>query len=879
MERKFFGLVAALLVFLTGVLFAVNAPVQDVYNFDVRQSLDGLTGLKPHVKTELVELIQSAIAKNLDPSIEIPNFGKRLQVAWEPETPITKLELYVMAVKALGREDMALKLYPMVSPTFADIQTGLERDPFAVQEFLYQRAYGYAEYYQNFLLKEFPILMNFVPEPKSSLDITGIQIKQDIRIDGTGTIVYTTPWTQAAADPKANNAGVATLQRTQATRAEVIEFIVRLAQVKYPELFSSVSLEADVTKALDLENKGIVAVSEALSKHLRTLYGQSYPENVGFVYAFEFFFLSEMDTAKDGKVAAPLLYLDTFRSRIESGKNVVLNENYGANRTVLAANPAERFWAVALFAKVFAAEKSKVESNMKAPERIINNVIAFKPVGVFKGQVMFNKVDCVEGEVSSILCAGCKDAALGAAASDIRATFLKLKDGKYYVLTDMTVWDSNNGYPNGIQFANTYCADDGVNTENPCEVGIAHPQSVTTEKSFTLEAIGFGTIADNKSRMVNVDKIWIPLKQQEAYEKVKNVYGLELKDITAKYPKKIESGAIDLYRLFFPNIEDITQKGRGLERAVDMIIYGKQGIYDFDLYVKRAADSVPVNDLLKGGKVVFNISFNVNPLDGGVALKKVELLPAIDRLNHRTEVLTLKGVKDFVDLYAGLIDTISTDPNQPMVAYYKKLVEFAKEHNIPDSAQLVAIIKTPTVDREVQSTTTQFKMMELVLGQLIALELKPGTDAKLCDLENANAFDPGSSAAVSTCFGEAQEEYAINKLNQTICEKEAEAKKVFRFGDIVEDCCVTLAKGYWAVKVDPYLATFLFHENTKVALFNDLGLVSVGNVDLLRLDFLGFKGPIVREAVLVKPLDPLNLFPARMAESKEEIYVKAYEVK
>ena len=35
MERKFFGLVAALLVFLTGVLFAVNAPVQDVYNFDV----------------------------------------------------------------------------------------------------------------------------------------------------------------------------------------------------------------------------------------------------------------------------------------------------------------------------------------------------------------------------------------------------------------------------------------------------------------------------------------------------------------------------------------------------------------------------------------------------------------------------------------------------------------------------------------------------------------------------------------------------------------------------------------------------------------------------------------------------------------------------
>ncbi len=877
MERKYFALVTALLVVLAGVMFAVNAPVQDVYNFDVRQSLDKLTGLKPEVKTELVDLIQSAIAKNIDPSIEIPNFGKRLQVAWEPETPITKLELYVMAVKLLGREEMALKLYPMVSPTFDDIQTGLEKDPFAVQEFLYQRAYGYAEYYQNFLLKEFPRLMNFVPEPKSSLDINGIQIRHDIKIDGT--VVFSTPWTQAADDSETNSGSAALLQKSQATRAEVIEFIVRLAEVKFPELFSKVSLDADISKALKLEDQGIVSVSEGLSKHLRTLYGQTLPDNVGFLYAFEFFFLSEMNTEKDGKVAAPLLYIDTFRSRIDAGKNVVLNANYGANRTLLAANPAERFWSVALFAKVFAAEKVKVEGNMKAPERILNNVIAFKPVNAYKGQVMFNEVDCVEGEVSSILCAGCKDDALGADASDIRATFLKLINGNYYVLTDMTLWDSENGYPNGIQFANTYCSADGVDTENPCEVGLAYPRSVAAEKSFTLEAVGFGTIADNGSNKVNVDKIWIPQKQQEAYEKVKNVYGMELKDITAKYPKTIETGAIDLYRLFFPNLEDVTQKGKGLEKVVNMIVFGKQGIYDFDHYAKRAADAVAVKSLLKGEKVAFNISFNVNPLDGGVSLKKVEMLPAMDRLNHRNQVLTLKGVKEFVDLYDGLIETISTDPNQPMIAYYKKLLEFAKEHNIPETAQLVALVKTPTVDREVQSTTTQYKMMELVLGQVRALEYKPGTDAKLCDMEAASAYDPGTSTSALSCFGEAQEEYVVNKLDQTICEKEEEAKKVYRNGDIVVDCCITLTKGFWAVEVDSYAAYFLFHENTKVALFNNLEFSAAGTVDLLRMEAFGFKGPIVREAVLVKPLDPLNLFPQPMSVVKEELLVKAYELK
>jgi len=877
MERKFFVLVTALLVVLAGVMFAVNAPVQDVYNFDVRQSMDQLEGLKPEVKTELVDLIQSAIAKNIDPSIEIPNFGKRLQVAWEPESPITKLELYVMAVKLLGREEMALKLYPMVSPTFDDIQTGLEKDPFAVQEFLYQRAYGYAEYYQNFLLKEFPELMNFVPEPKSSLDIDGIQIRHDIKIDGT--VVFSTPWTQAADDEDTNGGAVAMLQKTQATRAEVIEFIVRLAEVKFPELFSKVSLDVDISKALNLEDHGIVAVSEGLSKHLRNLYGQTLPDNVGFLYTFEFFFLSEMDTENDGKVAAPLLYLDTFRSRIVNGKSVVLNPNYGANRTLLAANPAERFWAVALFAKVFAAEKAKVEGNIKAPERILNNVIAFKPVSVFKGQVMFNQVDCVEGEVSTILCAGCKDDALGADASNIRATFLKLNNGNYYVLTDMTLWDSDNGYPNGIQFADTYCSDDGVDTENPCEVGVAYPQSVSAEKSFTLEAIGFGTIADNGSNMVNVDKIWIPQKQQEAYEKVKNVYGMELKDITAKYPKKIETGAIDLYRLFFPNLEDITQKGKGLDKVVNMIIFGKQGIYDFDHYAKRAADAVAVKNLIKGEKVVFNVSFNVNPLDGGVTLKKVEMLPAMDRLNHKNQVLTLKGVMDFVDLYDGLIETISTDPNQPMIAYYKKLVEFAKEHNIPETAQLVALVKTPTVDREVQSTTTQFKMMELVLGQIKALEYKPGTDAKLCDMEAANAYDPGTSTSALTCFGEAQEEYVVNKLDQTICEKEEEAKKIYRNGAILVDCCIALTKGFWAVEVDSYAGYFLFHENTKVALFNNYEYAEVGTVDLLRMDAFGFKGPIVREAMLVKPLDPLNLFPEPMLVVKDELFVKAYELK
>ncbi|HPE68820.1 MAG TPA: hypothetical protein PLF96_05860 [Thermotogota bacterium] len=872
MGKKFLVFVV-LCVASVGLLMAVNAPVQDVYNFDVRASLKA-AGLDE--VPDAVELIQAAIAMNIDPSVAIPNFGKRLSVEWDPATPITKLELAVMAVKLLGAEERALNLYPIMSPTFSDMQTELEQAGFAVKDYYYQRAFGYAELYENFLRKEYPCLAP-LPEIDDSADELVAEVVETTA-DGYKVFGVTSKEADAA-----DNA----LHEQYVSRLDVLEFIVRLAQAKHPELFGSLTVNEEL-KAVVGENPSLVEFSEKLSEHLRTLYGEMLPENVGFLYSFEFFFLTDKKVEIDDvmhNLAVPVLFLDTFRTYRNRATNALeVLGRYGDDRdfkyykpgTNDVAKDADRWWTVALFAKIFATETEKVENGKRAPERILNNVLAYNPVDTFAGQVMFNDVALVSGELGSVVCETCEDPALGADAKDLEVAFLKLAGSdQYYVITDMTAWNNRAFNLSGADFSAQFC--DGEDEADDPE-GVCYTKKTEENFDVDLTFVAKATVKENGKPALDVDWVFIPEAQKEKYAPYKVTYGMDIEDIAAMVDStySLEVSEVAFNQIFIPNANGFLAQNENniLNKLVYHIVCGlNENLKDFPEYVN--VGSLPVSSLVKGESVFMNWTVKLTEADDSEPSDIVDMLVAKDRLNHSDEDLTIAGLKKFVAMYDTVIDRIADDENSPMVSYYQKLIDYAAEHEIPDSAKLVSVVKTKVESKEYEMSASSFRMMEQILGQVRALEVMD-SEAELMTVKGFDRVAPEGE-------GSNDPEYAVAGLREEVCGEEEDEEKVYSDPKfcIISDCTFDLDS--WLVALDPY-ANYLFQfpNNAKVVkMAADMSVTKIGEKDLLQKNFLGFHGVAVNEYVIARSIQPVFDAATKMFSAPFEtnqVILRAYEV-
>lgn len=390
---KRISLVVTLCVIFVSFAFAVNAPIQDVYHFDIRPGIAALwdvsTGAYPNAPVsanqpapstairnagrKLFDLNQLAVAYNTDPSVALgsPAVGAKSfdlgvnglsMVNWAANAGITQYELAVMAVKLLGKEAEVLNTI-MMSPTFSDVEyapTGLNKTSAGTNASLFfDRAAAYFNYFDNKIIdKSNPAFARYTGKKPSVV----------------------------------------------ASRLDVVELLVRLAQLKFDELKDvSAYLDAEFAELIGFDtasDKSIVSLALAIDDYLSN--GISWNASavngkVGFLYAFEFFFLSEvkatevspemltanqlMELRQNGQnvmLNVPILFLDEFRLYYTGDPSApydLLGRFNAVRDFYKGTSYAERFWAVALFSKVFNTEKKVLAEGDYAPRREINNVV------------------------------------------------------------------------------------------------------------------------------------------------------------------------------------------------------------------------------------------------------------------------------------------------------------------------------------------------------------------------------------------------------------------------------------------------------------------------------------------------------------------------
>lgn len=819
MGKKFFVL-GIFLVLLVGIQFAVDAPIQDVFNFDVRASLSAQGVTDP----ELFDLIQAAVANNIDPSVEIANFASRLSVVWQPNGNITALELAVMAVKLLGREGEALRLYPLSSPTLKNIQpipgTG-------VGQLFYQRAFGYAEYYHKFLRTEYPELMNLVNLQVGNQVVSSTPIQ--VLKNPAGAVTYQI---EDVNEIKQVDTGVR-LNRAF-TRYEVLEFLVRLAYVYFDktgmDYFNSLTVETELEKVVG-KNPNIVVFSEKLSDHLRTMYGANLPPNVGFLYAFEFYFLTDQT-----RIAVPVIYLNIFKNAFNAGiftnittRNIVLNG---------ATDPAERYWTVALFSKIFSTEIVKVEKGIRAPERILNNVVSYKPVENFKGQLMFNNVKCIDGQMDPYAKREC----LG-----LNAVFFKLDNNKEYVILDASLDMTNpSNFGNGRGFYGS----------------LPNPGTPTSP----LKAFGVGTVNADGQLSLKVQNIIFASNTTAPYTTIQQT---TFASAVTKNIVEEEISEIDLFRVYFPMMNDFIYSTNPLTQPVDLFESIVNNIINSDLgqpnefnnYVNERKWAV--SNMLQGENVIFDINFP-NPLNPAYF---VELLPAVDRLNHTSKVLTLGAIQTFVNMYNDTHDQIDGNNNTPNLQYYLQLLSYAREVGYSEDTVVVAMFKWSS---RLNVEISNFRMIDQVLGEVQSLEV---LDCSCYNLENCIATDTllgytvvGGSSVVN-CFADGGTTTNMTALNGNLpcpltgtttdcvenpgCNVVGSTQLVGT--PLASDCS-------WEVQFDNYFSRFVYPRDLRLAMFDPEYIKSVDeDYNMLLAEVLGFKGPKVNSYYVVRSINPLDL--------------------
>ena len=866
---KRFSLVVLLCSLFVSFALANNAPIQDVYHFDIREGIGGLSTLEyvapllsapgqpsetvtRNVGQKLVDLIELIVAYDKDPSVAlgnpdagISNFGLADSgVYWNATAGITQFELAVMAVKILGGEEMALRMYPLVTPTFSDVDANgnLVNYQAGKTSLFYNRAYGYVEYYNNFLREEYPCLM---PVPFDTV---------------------------LGNDPYPHN--------KQATRLDVIEFAVRLAQAKFSkEDYNLNDVSAYVPAALatamnfdTAENKSIVAFAEALNKHLTAspYTWNTAVDKVGFLYAFEFFFLSKVDAKEvsaekytanefvslEEPLNVPILLLDEFRvyatgnntfgflGRFNPTRNVWQN----ANGDILIA---ERFWTVALFSKLFNTTVSKVPQGAYVPKRELNNVVVYEKTGeTFKGQLVFGDVEYEKGMTTELKTEyKCQNEAYptyldpdgNSNTPKLEYFVYELEDGSMVVLTDMTIWDKDGitGSTNGKDFFDY----------NPAVAG---------EESRTYSAYGIFDKANG--RLVGTKILDSRNTAPTAEEK-------------ALFPCEValNEETIASYMVFIPTVADFTgNMDNVLTKSVQEIL---QSPATADARFVKAQNALTVNNLVNAEPVMFDVTF----ARGAGEPDEVKFLYAKDRLNHKDEILTLGGIKTFIEMYTGdkvldRIDPLSADgyADQPMLAYYIHMYNTLNKAGVPDEAKFVAVVKSQEQPEPALSDPTYagFRIAEQLYGQVNGLERYDPTT--VMPLKEAYTADGGIIVRPVAPVESEHEVYPVitdacvtrPDIDEDVYEcpalPELETGK-----SSVQNCCLyPVVDGDYIVSFDPYVQyDFVFPATARIAAF-DSNMVQTAvatledSPELLLEKHFGFFGPKVKGLFVSRSINP-----------------------
>jgi len=853
----------------------VNAPIQDAYHFDIRPGLEDLwvlkTGAYPNAPVgpgqpapssalrnagrELFDLIQLSVAYNTDPSVAVgsPNAnvssfdlgvnGTISLVNWDANAGITQYELAVIATKILGKEADALKFYTN-SPTFSDVEydlTPLKHSSKGKSASLFfDRAAAYYNYFDKHIVEENAAFSQYTTKNPAII----------------------------------------------ASRLDVVELIVRLAQAKFDEL-KDVSDYVDETFAKQIgfdtaRDKSIVSFAITLDEYLSDGIGwnnSAVNGKTGFLYAFEFFFLSEVkateispemltanqmiELQQNGQnvtLNVPVLFLDEFRIYFD-GKYKMLERFNSTRDFYRGTNYAERFWAVALFSKIFNTEKKVVTDEDYVPTRELNNVVVYKKNNA-KGQLSFGSVEYVEGFNGKKELLTCKNTAYPAYLDpqdpdldnvlenpELNYYVYELSDATKVVLTDMTTWD--------VLDENTISTKVGNNFYD------YYPNSTTRE--ITRDYTGYGFYNEETDVLDNA----VIYDDKTVHPSVLNFFENSV-DMGAEY---------DSYMIFIPTVEDFAKgpKNTLFRKSVQDVIDNPNRA--ISKYVNVAKD-MDAKTLVNKEAVVFDAKFK----QFAGQPDKVKFLYAKDRLNHKDEYLTLEGIETFLKRYYGefslnngeleaesfvdRIEALSPEgyADQPMLAYYVHMYKALMEAGLPMETKLVAVVKTEEVPKVITPTFDNFRTIEQLYGQVNELE------RFIPDPVNSDLLKKHKAVKGNYKPAEIVSEYEIYPVIKDACvkEKTEEPKDVPTGDSSIQGCCTyDLNKGDFIVSFDAYVQNdFVFPGgSTMIAEFDaDRARTTtpmstlLDNPKLLLDSKFGFTGPAVKEVFVsrsIKPLKPL----------------------
>ncbi len=143
------GLVVMIFLLATAIFaFAVNVPRQPLLFFNITNSLKNATSISP----EVAELLNLAVAEDLDPETNVPSIASRFDYNFYPNSNIYAVEMSVMAAKYLGIEHQVLQAYPLAAPTFSDIQSELAK-AYQNKGYDFSRDFGYFDYVNSYVKK------------------------------------------------------------------------------------------------------------------------------------------------------------------------------------------------------------------------------------------------------------------------------------------------------------------------------------------------------------------------------------------------------------------------------------------------------------------------------------------------------------------------------------------------------------------------------------------------------------------------------------------------------------------------------------------------------------------------------------------------------
>ncbi len=135
-------------VFLFAITFgiAVNAPRQ-ILLFCHPENLVG-------IPEEVVPIIERAVFSGFDTETNVADIDSRFSCQMYLNEPILKIEFFVMASRILGIEKEVLENYPLMSPTFNDVKTALEKR-YTDSSYDFSRDFGYVEYVQEYMKEKY----------------------------------------------------------------------------------------------------------------------------------------------------------------------------------------------------------------------------------------------------------------------------------------------------------------------------------------------------------------------------------------------------------------------------------------------------------------------------------------------------------------------------------------------------------------------------------------------------------------------------------------------------------------------------------------------------------------------------------------------------